>query len=715
MLEIYDLNRKRIAILENAFNVSTEEKINSISFLRFSLSTRDSKNIYCKQRNYVSCNGEWFRLMDTLSIEREKEIISYEAEHVLATLVDNLLFGHHLVGGKGVYTREVLEYILEKQNYWKLKNCEFENEYEYGFEQESLLSAIFSVTQPFENYKWETNTKIFPWELSLVKLNLNKTPDIYISKQKNLLSATKRSDPKALCTRLYPLGYGEGINQLNIKTVNLGIPYLESPKDVVAKFGIIEKVWVDRKFEDAKSLKAAAETMLKNLQEPRIEYEIEYAEIDKRDIQKIEIGKIVEVRSETGTIKTVITGNSINYEEIETSTINIANSPQDIAESIGNIADRQRIEMTYSQGATQLYGQSLQVNADRHDGAEMNFFIPSEMRIINKVLVKLKIESFRAYSKAIKGGGNFTGTTKNGGDCLNTTQDGGSYIDTTEDGGGCVNTTEDGGGANTTTTSGGAIATTTEDGGESIELTAREGDVEIQKTTEEGGDFYEKMTLDVNQYFGDNSSGSWNDPQGHNHGIRRGTRLATVDKNLEINGYTILAHSGNHDHKFKLDLPAHTHEVEIKVPSHKHKIEIPEHNHEIKIPEHNHEVEISNHVHKVEIPAHNHGIKIPSHKHKIEIPEHKHEVEIPDHTHEIEAGIYRLGYPRYMTISVDGKFLKRTVMNAEIDITDALIGEQGTINRGVWHNIKVIPNDLAYVSIDMCIQGFVQSRGDKTV
>ena len=37
------------------------------------------------------------------------------------------------------------------------------------------------------------------------------------------------------------------------------------------------------------------------------------------------------------------------------------------------------------------------------------------------------------------------------------------------------------------------------------------------------------------------------------------------------------------------------------------------------------------------------------------------------------------------------------------------------IPRGSWLSIEVRPNDLAYVSIDMFVQGFVQSRGDTTV
>lgn len=37
------------------------------------------------------------------------------------------------------------------------------------------------------------------------------------------------------------------------------------------------------------------------------------------------------------------------------------------------------------------------------------------------------------------------------------------------------------------------------------------------------------------------------------------------------------------------------------------------------------------------------------------------------------------------------------------------------IPRGSWLSLEVRPDDLAYISIDLIVQGFIQSRGDKTV
>jgi hypothetical protein len=44
-----------------------------------------------------------------------------------------------------------------------------------------------------------------------------------------------------------------------------------------------------------------------------------------------------------------------------------------------------------------------------------------------------------------------------------------------------------------------------------------------------------------------------------------------------------------------------------------------------------------------------------------------------------------------------------------------LVGSDNMIPRGSWLSLEVRPDDLAYISIDLIVQGFIQSRGDNTV
>ena len=125
-----------------------------------------------------------------------------------------------------------------------------------------------------------------------------------------------------------------------------------------------------------------------------------------------------------------------------------------------------------------------------------------------------------------------------------------------------------------------------------------------------------------------------------------------------------------------------------------------------------------NHSHQVLISAHSHSFTAPAHSHsvKVTVPAHSHSVEIPSHTHGIEQGIFKFGSPKTANISVNGVVRGSMGEEKEIDITNFLVDESdGTIPRGRWMKLEIIPDDLAYVTIDILVQGFIQSRGGSTL
>lgn len=613
ILEVFNKNLKRVAYLENAFEIVEDIKINSINYLNFKIPNNDPKIKFLKPFYYVKCNENLYRILPKVVETEELEVLSVECEHVLATLLNDVIFGNVIIGNLGTYTKEVLEFILKKQRIknWKLGRCDFSRQFEYCWENENLASALFSVPKPLaEDYIWTFETENYPWTINLIKLDKTKKPDAYIQAKKNLLKLTKGSDPKQLFTRIYPLGYGEGINQLTIKDVNNGIPYLQSPKSITDKYGIIETIWIDRRYENADSLRDAAKAMLEEFQVPLMEYEVDYQAIDVRE--KLGLGSKIRIIDEDDSVDDFVVGIRYEFDDIKKTTVTIANKSRTVATSIADLADRQRIEMTYSQGATQLYAQSLQVNADSKHGAEINFFIPNEMRIINKVMAKIKLESFRAYSKATEGGG--------------------GYVDSTSSGGGDYYSTSSGGGDYGSTSSG-------------------------------GGDYYST------------SSG------GGDYGTTHGTTdvdQSMVTVNVEGGGKGYVRFMQTHYHEHRLS--------------------------------------ISDHSHSFRIDDHSHRFSVGDHSHGFRIPDHRHTITIPNHEHRIVPGIYTFGYPKRFEIKVNGKsrgYVSST--NWEYDVTKYLLDDKKRISRGSWQSIEIIPNDLAYISIDLMLQGFVQSRGDYTV
>ena len=144
--------------------------------------------------------------------------------------------------------------------------------------------------------------------------------------------------------------------------------------------------------------------MLNELQDPLQQFEISFAELDESDYNVAQIGKRVRIlQTELGTqVDTYVTELTYKYDDVPSSKIIVANKSTDIASSVADMADRQRIEQAYAQGATQLYSQSLQANCDSQNGAVMDFYLPEDMRIVNKIVAKVRVGSFRAYSKATK-------------------------------------------------------------------------------------------------------------------------------------------------------------------------------------------------------------------------------------------------------------------------------------------------------------------------
>lgn len=628
MIEVFDKARKKVAILENAFSVTEREEINSVSSLSFSLPDTDEKNEYCQPFYYVRYNGgQLYRIMAPAGTRSDTGSIAYECEHVIATLIDDVLFGAHVVGNLGVYTRDSIQYVLDRQTEarWVLGECDFFRQFEYGWENENLLAALFSIPNRFvDPYMWAYDTSGFPWKLHLKRIDEAAPPQFYIRAGKNLLQRDFQRPAQDVCTRLYCLGYGEGINQLTIADVNGGVPYLQSPQAYIDKYGLITRIWVDRRFEDAASLKERGQAILSELQDPRLSVTVSAADLyqmTQADYDKAEIGRITLLADDD--IKTYITGITHNWDTPGDMQITLATKPVDVASSIADLADRQRIEQVYSQGATQLYGQSVQANATPDIGAVLNFWIPEEMRIINKVLAKITLDRFRSYSRSTSGGGATTSTSSSGGGGTSTSSSGGgTYSSTAVDGG------------------------STQTSGSSSRDTTGSGEVYV------GGTVSGVRTTYSDSYA---STGT---AEGHSHTMR------------------------NHAHSFSGTSSSHTHGM--------------------------------SHTHRVSIPSHSHSFSVGAHTHSVSIPSHTHSVSILDHTHGIEQGIFEFGGANGATIWVNGQEKGAMGTDHDVDLTEWLLNEDGKIDRGRWHKVEVVPDELAYVTIDIYIQGFVQSRGGST-
>lgn len=548
--QVFDRNMKRLAYLDNAISAGYTLEANSLWTATFTMPADDKKNQYCEPLNYVEIfDGDeridLFRIIGEDLERGDGATRFYNCEHVLATLLNDVLFQYHQCGGTGIRTAAVLNYILARQTVknWVLGSCEFTRQFEYNWENSTLLSALFAVPECFDSdYLWEWDTTGYPWTLSLVAPSEKLKSEIRYAK--NMTNIKKTLDATGLANRIYALGYGEGVNQLTIAGVNGGLPYVEDALSI-EKYGLCSTILVDTRYEVAENLKAYAKQILRESAEPYVSYEIgaiDLHRLTKDAFSRFRPGEIVRVIDDEDKINLRTRIVSVTKDDAQGDpgavTVTLANKSQDIAGSISDLQSRALIGETYAQGSTNQQIYNFTDNADTTHPATLKLYISESVVRINKMLLNIQFEPFRAFERAVKGGGG----------------------QTTSSGGG--QTTSSGGGS---TTSSGGGATTSAGGGQTSGGTALESSNILPSET--------------------------NGQDVHNHGLPRNAALAIVDGSLKIVGSANFIWSGAHVH------PAHTHTIS----AHTHTIKAHTHN----VSAHTHTVQahthtISDHTHEIQ-------------------------------------------------------------------------------------------------------------------
>ena len=412
-ISVYNgVTRKRLAYLENAYNISYEQTANGLWTGGFSLPYSDPKNRYCQSFNLVElwdidAGGNdlyvgLFRILPkTAVLDRSRSVTTYKIEHVLATLLDSTMIGWHQIGNIGVFTTDVINYILTRQNHvrWELDQCDYTHQFLYGWQDENLLSALFSVVKPFleADYFWDFDTRVFPWKLRLRKTSTNPKTDIRYGK--NIIGVTRTEDPSRLVTRLYCFGD----NKLNIAGVNNGLMYLDSPN--IALYGIIEHVWTDERFSNAISLKDVGSAILDRYDKPVVSYEIDIQTINAA--ANLRIGDTIRVVYDELNENMVV--QKISKRDVSGAPLSgrifIGEGTFDISEGMASLAQRQRIQETYAQGAESMFIDSFRDNADYETPMEVSFFLPPNVVHVNEIIFTVKLEKFRSSIKGLGVGG----------------------------------------------------------------------------------------------------------------------------------------------------------------------------------------------------------------------------------------------------------------------------------------------------------------------
>ena len=290
-LAVYEWQtKKRIAYLENAYNISYTLRTNAVWSASFTLPYSDNKQDYCRPFNLVEIwdvdaggadkyIGLFQIIFSSKTLSQGKNDIEYTLEHVFSTLLNSSIIGRVEIGGSNTSnTKAVLEYILSKQysTTWKLGICEYAKESMYEFEDVNLLNAILSVPARFtDDYCWVYDTALFPWTVGL-KIVAGKKPIADIRYKKNMFGIVEKTDIRSMVNRLYLYGKkNDDGTKLNISSVNNGKHYLEAV-DSIESYGItIMGVINEEQFETAQALYEYGKTILNKLKDPLVSYELD--------------------------------------------------------------------------------------------------------------------------------------------------------------------------------------------------------------------------------------------------------------------------------------------------------------------------------------------------------------------------------------------------------------------------------------------------------
>lgn len=417
--ELYDKDLVFVGPIDHAIGDGYEIKHNELNTASLELSVHDDVV------DRIDVPASYARIKDGdedlgffrfVQIPREEHAPCGQVSYVLhsgeCTLLDSMLSGWHEIGGTGMSTRAVLEYILRHQSlssaaYWVLGDCDFEDYYQYNFEDVTLLEAIMSLGEVLlEPYEFVFDTTVTPWTMHLRKVEESAYCSLVYRRN---MTAIRRSISGGVVTRLHGRGYGEGDNQLTIAGVNDGRDYLDADAAAIARWGIREGVHVDTRQTDPALLKARMQAILAAGSQPQVSYEADAIDLYKAtgaSWDRVQVGRKVLVLDEIMALPVTVRVTSkkktnASGREGEISYV-LDNSIADTAQELNEILEKIGVHELYSQGATNMYSMQISENADAEHPLTMRFYVPGSVLRINSCIVYWQIERFRTHVSAIE-------------------------------------------------------------------------------------------------------------------------------------------------------------------------------------------------------------------------------------------------------------------------------------------------------------------------
>lgn len=244
----------------------------------------------------------------------------------------------------------------------------------------------------------------------LINEGANNNVDVRLGQ--NMKSIVQEYDPGDLITRIIPLGYGDGVNQLTINSVNSNVEYVEDTA-AISQYGLIEGVITNIEIQDAGTLKTYGITVLSEKKYPKLILNTEM--LDRSVLNEFELEKFY--KGDTLHIINEVMNLDVYARVIESTTdilqpqnrsVVISTKPIRLTDAVIDLKQRNLSLENAPQGSTCIYALSKAENADASHPIEFDLDIPDEAININRVYINLHGRPYRAYEKDTAAGGGVT-------------------------------------------------------------------------------------------------------------------------------------------------------------------------------------------------------------------------------------------------------------------------------------------------------------------
>jgi len=238
-------------------------------------------------------------------------------------------------------------------------------------------------------------------------------------------------DPIDVITRAIPQGYGQGINQLNINSVNAGIEYIEDAT-AKAKYGVIEELVTDKAIQNANTLLIYGQTVLAEKKQPKLIIDtgmVDRSLLAQYSLEKYGLGDTLHILAPVMAIDV--------YARVVERDRDLINSPWDpkliistrpirLSTQVMSLKQRNMALEQCPQGSTYIDTFGYAENIDAAHSFQLPIWLSPDILYVNRVRLHIDSQKFRAYEKGLLSGGGSTTTSSSGGGSTQTSSSGGS-------------------------------------------------------------------------------------------------------------------------------------------------------------------------------------------------------------------------------------------------------------------------------------------------